>query len=266
VRNAVATKLSVLANGRITAKENEFSGIHKFFHKIGQLFIGHGFRTKGEWGVELASRMEKVDSEIYKSQLKECIFHGMGLAMNEKPPQEILHEMKAKINNLTATQFKEVLNDIIFKNKEEVNPFLPLLSEKKKLIFYNNLNEDNRKIFDDELLSRNDWYKQAFDIIENSGDEKFKGFVSKEMISRFQSDPEKIIQIYKNQKPENADFEKFFITVVQATIRDYLGKDSFIEIANLLHTEPSIKAKNILESPQILTPEEIKKLTDNVTI
>lgn len=261
VRHAVATKLSDLANRRITIKESNFSGIHKFFHKIGQLFKGHGFRTKGEWGVELASRMEKVDSEIYKSQLEKCIFHGIGLGMHEKPPQQILDEMKEKINSLTETQFKQVLNDIIFKKKEK-----NFFGEKNKLIFYKNLNEEKRKIFDNDLLSRSDWYEQAFDIIEGSDDEEFKGFVSKEMVSLFQSNPKKIIQIYENQKNKNGWFERFFNTVVEATIKDYLEKDSFIEIANLLYRNSSIKSKKIFESPQILTPQEIEKLKSNVQI
>lgn len=255
VRHAVATKLLDLANRRITIKESNFSGIHKFFHKIGQLFKGHGFRTKGEWGIELASRMEKVDSEIDKSQIEKCIFHGISL---DTGLRQILNEMKEKINNLTETQFKQVLNDIIFKKKEK-----EFFGNKNKLIFYKNLNEDKRKIFDSELLSRSDWYEQAFDIIEGSDD---KEFVSKEMVSLFQNNPKKIIQIYENQKNKNGYFEKFFNTVVEATIKDYLEKDSFIEIANLLNRGSSIKSKKILESPLILTSEEIEKLKSNVQI
>ena len=59
IKSAIATKLSELAKKRIEVKESQFSGIHKFFHKIGQYFKGHGFRTKGEWGIELASRIKK---------------------------------------------------------------------------------------------------------------------------------------------------------------------------------------------------------------
>lgn len=258
VRHAVAMKLSDLANRRITIKENNFSGIHKFFHRIGQLFKGHGFRTKGEWGVELASRMEKVDSVIYKAQLEKCIFNGLSLTDQYL---QILYGMKEKINSLTETQFKEVLNDIIFKKKE--NDFF---GEKNKFIFYKNLNDEKRKIFDKEHLSRSDWYEQAFDIIEGVKDKEFKKFVSKEMVSLFQSNPKKIIQIYENQKHKNHWFERFFNTVVEATIKDYLDNDAFLEIGNLLGKNSSIKMEKIFKSPQILTPEEIKRLKSNVEI
>lgn len=261
VRHSVAVKLSDLANKRITVKEANFSGLHKFFHKISQLFKGHGFRTKGQWGIELASRIENVNSKIYKSQIEKCIFHGTGLGMNEKRPQEILNEMKAEINSLPEAEFKKVLHNIIFKKKES-----DFFGEKNKLIFYKNLNEEKRKIFDEELLSKNDWFEQAFDIVEGSQPNDFKEFISKKMALLFHSNPKKFIQIYEKQKCKNAWFERFFHAIVEATIKNHLESDSFIDIANLLNSNFSICTKTIFESPIILTSEEIERIKNNVEI
>lgn len=261
MRLAVAKKLSDLANRRILVKESKFSAIYKFFHKILHLLKGHGFRTKGEWGIEIASRMEKFDFEIFKSELEKCIFRGIALNISEKSPKQILNEMKEKINSLTETQFQQVLKNIIFNKKEEI-----FLIKKNKLVFYENLNQEKRKFFENELFSRSDWYEQAFNIIERADNVKVKEFITEKMISKFQSNPHKIIQIYKNERNKNNSFEFFFHMIVEATLKNYLEKDSFAEINSLLNINSGIKMKKILESPQILTSEEIKKLEDNIQI
>lgn len=264
VRISVASKLSELANTRVTQVESKFSWIYKIFLKIGQLFRGHGFRTEGEWGFELASRMEKVESKIYKTQLNKCIFNP-GYRINGAPPSEFLGGMKDKINALSEEKFKEVLNDIVFKKKENLH-----FGEKNKFIFYKNLSKEKKKIFDQELLSRNDWYSQACDIIEGADDEEFPNFVSSEMVKRFQENSSQVVGAYSKSNHNNAWLERFFYTMVESAIKDYLAQNSvegYQKISSLLNGNWSvIKWKTIVENPKILTEEEIRKLQDNVRL
>ena len=164
VRQAVATKLSIVANDHIQTEKNQLTKVEKFFHKMSQLCQGHGFRTEGEWGVELASRMKKVDFEINKSQLEKCIIQGQGYLH----PHETLDAMKEDINSLSEAEFKKVINDVIFNKKEK----LSTTGDKNKLHFYNNLNDEKKEIFNKILSSRSDRSKQIDDIIEGSHDIK----------------------------------------------------------------------------------------------
>lgn len=261
VRNAVANKLTELANTRII-KENKFSGLHKFFHKIGQIFRGHGFRTKGEWGLELASSIQNIDLETLKSQLNQTIFQGLRLEIGEKSPKEILNsnDMKDTINNLSDMDFKKIISDVIFMKKEEVG-----FGKKNKLVFYNNLNATKGKIFADELLARKDWFEQAYDLLEGASPEKINEFISNDdLIKLFKSKPERIVKLY-NSEAKDKYFEKIFFPIVEITIQKELNNRNYLGIAKLID-EDKIPIKRILESSKILTPENIKLLKENIKI
>lgn len=263
VRHAIACKLSDLAKRRIEVKESHYSGLHKFFHKVGQWFQGHGFRTKAEWGLLLASRIEKVDLENYKAQLQKCITRGPGVKMHKKSSREIINEMKSIINGLPDDQFKELLTDVYFKHKET-----DFFFSKNKFAFYQNLDPAKRGIFDRELLSRKDWYEQAFDIIEGANDQDLQAFVSKEMVSLFKADPKKIIDIHENNKNPNGWSQKFFQMIVEKSVQEYVAQntpEAYLQVAKLLH-DPNIKASEILKKPLVLTPEQVQQLKNNIDI
>jgi len=260
-RRAVALKLSTLAHKRMT-KESNFSAIHKFFHKIGQLFKGHGFRTKGEWGLELASKIEKIDAEIYKIELQSIIFQGIGL--ERKATENRLQAIKNKINDLSDPQFSELLDEIIFASRETST-----FGKKNKLIFYENLNDDKRKIFDQKLLARGDWYQQAFDMVEGFHEKKeILQFFSPAMVDKIKADPEAVIEIFKNTNHKNGWFNKFFEVAVEAAIASHFreSEPAYGSIADLTVLLPADVIKTIFSSSQILTPEEKTKIRSNVKI
>jgi len=264
IRKSVASKLSELANRRITQKESNFSCLHKFFHKLGQKFKGHGFRTKGEWGLTLALRMEKPKNDNNMSILQNSIFHGLGLDINETPPKEVIGGLKDYVNELSEALFKDLLNNIIFKKKE--NHFLGC---KNKLFFYKNLNEDKKNVFNKELLLRKDWYSQAFDIIEGADStEDLTSIITSGMIKRFQNNPSQFIKIYKNISHKNVWVNKFFCAMIASSVKDYLTSDSpegFININNLLTKSKEVVINNkMLNEEGILTSEEISKLHNNI--
>lgn len=262
VRNCVAIKLSVLARQYIQQEKN-LSTVHKFFHKIGQLFKGHGFKTEGEWGLELASKIRSREGKVYKERLEKAIYHSF-VAINETSPRSIINHMKDEINGLEDAQFKDVLADVIFKKKEAC------WGEKNKFLFYKNLSTEKRNIFEQELIARKDWYEQAFDIIEGADDKEFAPFISSNMLKRFQANPSQIINTYKNEKDKNGWYQRFFQTIVEKSVKEYLAENSiegFKKIDHLLNDHwQIIDIKKIVNEPRLLTPEEIKKLRDNVNL
>lgn len=261
-RDAVAQKLSELANKRLLEKENHFGRVHKFFHKIGQVFKGHGYRTKAEWGLKVAAKIDQVNSNIYKAIIERCILHPMKMGLNEASPYQILMGMKDEINNLSEKKFKEVLNDIIFRENEG-----KFFGEKNKYYFYQNLNEEKRKLFDKELLSRSDWYQQTFDIIEGADKENVMNFVSKEMVAKVQSNPGIILEEYRQGKNKNGYWNTFFQAIIGATIKDYLEKENYSAIYNLLNPISNKRELlNALLEKKMLTESEIEKIKSNIKI
>lgn len=262
VRLAVAKKVSELANQRIV-KESNFSSIHRFFHKIGQLFKGHGFRTKGERGLELASKIEKIETEIFKAELRRILYEGIG-DFEGQSRKVHLARIKDKINGLTDVEFREVLGDIIFM-RAETNTF----GKKNKLIFYENLSEEKQKIFDQELFARPNWFSHAFDIV-NGFDKKEEmiTFVSKSMVDKIKSNPADVLEVYKQIKMnnQNSRLKKFFEAAMEATIASYLREvpNPYGLIAYILDNIQEDTKMSILGSPSILTSDEIVKLKSNI--
>lgn len=244
-RKCVAQKLTEMSNSRI-GEESSFSRIHKFFHKIGQLFSGHGFRTKGEWGLVVAGKMEAAWRETLR-----CIFVGGGWD----------HELTKMINDLSADGFKGILNDIVFATiKGSV-----LRTENSKLLFYNGLNEEKKAIFYKELLARKDWYSQAFDVIDLAEDnEGIKCFITDDLVKKFQDDSHRVIAFYEGAKDKNGWYQRFFYAMIEAAVSRYISNGEYSKIGELFNE--SLKNVDLVrvDLPEILTQEEIEKLKDNV--
>lgn len=173
-RLAVASKLSELAIERITQKESRFSWIHNLFHKIGQVFRLHGFRTKGEWGLAVAKEMIKT--------------HPIEMDLIGTRPEVMTH-----INGLPKEKFKEILTGLFF------NKRTGMFLGNDKSAFYRNLSVENQKIFKEALVARKDWYLQALDIIEDANEEELNEFITPEMIDMFIKLPSKEKKLYEIQ-------------------------------------------------------------------
>jgi hypothetical protein len=261
-RSKVATKLTELAQDRISNKESNFSGARRFFHKVGQLFKGHGYRTKGEWGLEVASRMQKVESEIYKTQLQSVMFGGFAFR------DENITAMKDKINGLPEKEFKDILNKIVFKSSEG-----HMFGSKRKLVFYNMLTDEKKKVFAQELLARPDWYQQAFDIVEGSEEGDVASFIAKNpaMVKKFQENPAEVIRIYRGKKDANVFYKRFFDELALAAIQDYLDQNSlegYQKISALLnqHMRFLARVEFVQGLQDKLGDENYQKLKDNVDL
>lgn len=133
-RHAVATKLSSLAEERIKVQESNFSILYKLFHKIFQIFQGHGFRTEGEWGIEFANRIEKINLELVKEALRQSIRD------TKNDDKEALSKLKLGLDSITDAQFGEVLIELMLSE--------PSLRKQayKKFAFYEMLSPEKKDI------------------------------------------------------------------------------------------------------------------------
>ncbi len=259
-RTSVAHKLSELAYERISQKESNFSWIHKIFHKFRQWRKGHGFKTKGEWGLKLASEMNEVDKKIQKQLIFckiEWIIKKSSLHFGDKIMKEI--------NGLSEERFTKALNDVIFEMKEDV-----FFGNKDKLEFYKKLDDDKKEIFKRVLLSRSDWYEQAVEIIEGADDNEFESFIKNNgMVKCFQNNPSELIKRYKKRKSKTGWEKRFFTIMFEAVISDYLkqdGTDKYIKISDLLNdVNNPVKWSKISKDPKLLTKEEVEMVKGNIS-
>jgi len=253
---SVAGKLEELADKRIR-KENRFSGVHRFFHKIGQLFQGHGFRTKGEWGKLLANRIKEMDRKMFKSRVEQLVF---GEIFRDKLQKGI-----EKINQLSKGEFKEALHSVFFRKNESIS-----FGKKNKLIIFNNLNNQKKKIFEQELLKRRDWFSQAADIIEGADREQIKQFVTESMVKRFEKNSESTIGIYNRKKSDQFGLGVLFRVIAERAIKDYLSLDNTegnLKLGEYINDRSGkFPADKILNEPLVLTPEEIGLIKERIEV
>ena len=264
-REAVAVKVDSMAQERIETLEGKWSGIHRFFHKLGQVFRGHGYRTLGEWGCTLATRMREYNTTVYVGQLKACFSTTLE---ENRLKGNITSDIINNVEKLNDAGFKRLLDEVVFSRME-----LLVYGAKNKFGFYEKLSDDKRHIFNEALLARRDWFKQLYDIVQGSQDKEMKAFFSEALstalFEKIKSAPQQFLKDYKGLGKDGW-LRSCFQFVVEVTVRGYLkdgSTDAFANVANLLtrhEYSDMLPAEDILKSPKLLTAEEISKLRANV--
>jgi hypothetical protein len=269
VRPHVAAKLKEVANKYILETESKYT-LPTWLHRLyGACFGGRGYRTKGEWGLEVADKIVKQDFGELKKQISETIFATVG---------EDVAPFKTQINSLSPDQFKQLLNDVIFAKKQASSPF-----DSPKRLFYQALDESKKKLFDEALLARKDWYDQACNIVYSAEPKKcadvFKHFVTEKM--KVLNNPDlinnEILEIARKSEEEERQHlhsKPGFNTLVAEAIKFNIDHGSSLKIgelfqkfllrdASILH----INVKKFLEElPKLISPEDYKKLTDAIDL
>jgi len=273
VLDAVSVKLEQLANKRIT-KENKLNPILLFFHRIGHCLRGHGFNTKGEWSLALASKIRREKMQIYKRGLKDAILDTDVSTVADSHKR--ITEMAEQTNALFDEQFLEVLDDIIFGHKEQYDG----VGDKKKHTFYSHLSDEKQRLFRERLLARDDWFMQAFDVVEGLKDEKIIAFITDDMVSKclefnlfgiIQTCQEKIQTNAAQRDPGQQCLVNFFKILFEKVVKSSINKSDYIKVAKVFALQNHrlfILAlwQEIEKNPKVLTRQEIKNLKENVKI
>lgn len=267
VRQAVSTKLSSMATQRVSDVETQWSGIGRFFHKLGQVFRGHGYRTLGEWGQTLASRMKEYDRTVYTAQLKMCFSGSLGLGNIQRIPDDVME----KVEQFNPEEFQQLLDEVVFKGSESL-----VFGAKNKFEFYDKLSEGKRLVFNQALLERGDWFAQLYDIVEGSDTEEMKTFFSKmslaDLFKKVRAAPQQFLQQHRHlaQNRDSGWLTRCFQYMVEATVRGFLqdgSTEALVQVGNLLNNyQEDIQTKKILEKPQLLTEDEIATLKRDIRL
>lgn len=262
VREAVSAKLETLAKERISTEEKKFSWLHALFHKIGQVFQGHGFRTEGEWGVQLATRLRQAEGKFLERELRSYI--------RETAPSQVDLDFMKRINGLSDQRFKEILRNVFFLYPEDIR-----FGEKNKMTIYKGLNDQKILLFYEQLLSQPYWYNLAYNILEGGTSEEIRQLIRPEMVLQFQKAPDQIVMQFRSI-PLSDSNKIFFKSLLESAIKDLLRKSShgekesefFLEITQILRAVKEQSATDmvsqILQEPEILSPQDIEALRTNI--
>lgn len=258
----VSTKIKELADIRIK-KEDKFNSIHKFFHKIGQFFQGHGFRTEGKWGLSVANDLieRKVDLKSLGKQLDG--YSGIG-------------DVEKQLHLLTDNQFRKFLPK-----------FLDTL-QKKRMAFHelNDLfatldNKEKKEIFIKTILERSDWFTLCCSCMlsgyKNEKESEVKA--EKEFIAMLPMDrmgklfTDKFSSHgndFKNQEIlKNAIVglrsKKFVQYIVEKSIIENLEKENIQNVKHAINRYHSnIVPKMLVEERLLLTEQQFQKIKNNI--
>lgn len=187
-RVLIVAKLVSLAYRRIETKENNFSGIYTFFHKCNQWLHGHGFQTKGQWGIELASKIVPlVQYPDLENEIEQFLFpspkeHPKNL---NAPVNFSEMNLLETINSLSKPRFIMLMYNVILKNEEPV-------AKKRMLDFFEALNNEKKGFIREDI---------AEGSLNTEEEVDYKNLIDENMIVAFLSRAEKLAESNKEEKP-----------------------------------------------------------------
>jgi len=277
LRIAVSLKLSELAKKRIEKKESNFSAVRRFFHRIAQLFKGHGFRTKGEWGLKLSAKIENVKNKEYKKIL-ESIFsekakeNTIPMESKELNKSEINKAIAEELNNLEKDKFISFLNEVvwekhagaaIYANKD--GPWrYPLPGSLFRPGF---LNQEKKEIMEEEILKKDDWVGFIYDNVIHLSEE-IKNFVERMKICLTPKLLDKLLQNSSLLYNTNRLHPNFYRICSELMIQRLLKQGdtgSFLKIRDLIKKHwDKVEIRKILEEKRVLNKEERDLLNDKI--
>lgn len=243
-RADLASKLSELATKRINQKESKFSKSYLFFEKIVQVFSGHGFITKGEWGLKLSNKLNSFEKDSIKVNIRNVV-----ISKEEKNITKDLSDIKDAVNNLDDSEFIEILNDIVFIPDDDRNISL------RKYEFYKNLNVKKKEIFEQQLLKGDNWPVKAHRFIQFQEEDVISSFVTDKMLIRFRHDYHNAINL-----KERIEGDKFFEILLIKEVKYQLQEKNYEAIPRYFSPDLKIDPKEIIKEPYF-SDDEIKILS-----
>ena len=174
-RKTIFEKLNASAESTKRKEDSlPLAGLCKFFMRIGGLFEGYGFHTKGEWAAQFAEKMRGVAFQ----ELTKSVTKSLG---EPEPKNKISEEMFRAINSLSETEFKELLESAVFWQKlgEKYNSLGTNLHDQctSKVTFFTKLDSGKQQIFADKLFARSDWFGQLVNMSKGVPVGEFTQFV-----------------------------------------------------------------------------------------
>ena len=245
--------------------------ILEIFEVIGQIFKGHGMCTKIEWGVELSTKIDTVEKEMYKKDLKDLLsgkqeIESVGEIDIAQASTKKRDNLIIKLNSLKDADFIKLINDVFFEQYES-----SICGKKNKFVIYDKLDESKKPLFNQELVKQSHWYRQAYDIVEGStyfvrkNEERIKNLqliISPQFLEKAKA----YFMVFIYQNFTDTDEKKQFFNLVYASIvKEFLKGEQYVELGKLLTTGIfNWKADTILKDSTILSEEEFKKISANI--
>lgn len=155
VKQTVVQKL----HERITQredKESHWSGIHKFFHRVGHLFRGHGFNTTAERAKIVESKLS--GGLVNKKDVTKFIKGELFVNLNEN------EQVKEHIAGLSPKQITEYVKEDVFVLDKTM---IGMMSDWKQITDL--WNPDQKKAFFNGVLDRPDGIKLLSEGYHNYG-------------------------------------------------------------------------------------------------
>lgn len=112
-KTMILNDMETQSRDRIDKTEKQYSAIKRLAHRVGHFFKGHGFRTKGEYGIHLVKAQQKKEMEIQKNTLKNFIkdknttnIDGLVDYLNTLDAPTARELLKAPLKNLNVKNLK----------------------------------------------------------------------------------------------------------------------------------------------------------------
>lgn len=260
LKNAVISKLKERIETR-KEKESHWSGVHKFFHRVGHVFRGHGFNTTAERAQIIETKLEGglVSKKDAAAFFKTNIMF-MELDKNAQIQDHIAGMSPEKI----AVYVKE---DVFSLNKTMTNMF----SNWKQITDL--WNPEQKKAFYNALLDRPDGLKLLSEGYINYGALQLNDKTRiKEMDSFIDRTKfiNKCIESYKSLQSYGPSFPQW---VTEVILLEGMNQNKWGKIEPLLSSlNLSLLASMLLKTEKpnedlfLINEEELKKLNDNLNV
>lgn len=256
--SVVANKLRDLADTQMKT-EKTWNGLKLFFHRLGHVFKGHGFRTEGEWAKEFANKLQSgVAKEVLKP-VKEAFMKAAQISGTKIPQQHV-----SLINQMDKKAFKEVI-------AAYVSGQVPQGLQNPYSDFYRNLNQEKQQWLMEAILAQPSWPAQVvkLGIKEEFTEETTWQLVkpSPEMIKKVQGEPALLFNEY--EKKDNSQYYKRAAKpLLEWAVIDFINKQDALGVRRFIdQTEGRIGCiRQLLENPEHLKQEHVNWLKDNFNL
>jgi hypothetical protein len=240
----VAEKLKAMANDRLKIEE-DWSGPHRFFHKIGQLFKGHGFKTEGAWAKERADALASGEALGGLDGIKNVFAKARTNSSSHLTEHHIAHIKQMK---------KEAFNQVI---AAYVSGTVPEGMDNPYADLYQQLDQEKQQWLVEGILAQPSWPAQVVKLgIREFLDISDWSLVKPppEIIKKVQDHPKQFFWDYNR----HSDFYQLAAKqLMECAVIDYIERRDAVGMLNFIQ---ETGGKNgciaiLLKNPTSLTPE-----------
>lgn len=197
-KNTIASMLR--SQAKITKKEEaRFGAIRTIIDKLIHFLQGHGYITNSQWEFKLADRIDSKEAD-----LRECLTH-------KTPREGKIRELSLEMNGLNENDFATLLEKSFFSTNENSKGEVS-----RKLLLFIGLDDNKKEQFLKRLCSRQDWFKQAFEIGKGPVPlEEWGKFVSGPLLEKLVlMNPKKLYVAILTEKRFENEFAKYLLSRV----------------------------------------------------